>query len=257
MSHSKHGLRALGLCLLAALGLTAFAAASAQAQTGWLEVVNGTQGFIAATKKIHAVIHPLVGGAKHAVLDTTVGVNNEPVQKLCETLTTEDGLIFAGAAATGLITLKFTNCKTFINGIENKPCKPLEPIVAKTKFKAILHTGAGNDGKTYILFEPHTAGTPFTTIELHECLLGEKVPITGDLVAECLNSSLAKNTAGTDFCLDDTAHHYIQEAPHKLFELGAGTGKFHELKFGIRLALLLGIADVLLTDSANPWAVHI
>jgi hypothetical protein len=253
MSHSKHGLRAFGLCLLAALGLTAFAAASAQATTGWLE----SGAFIGATKKIHAVIHPLAGGAKHSVLDTTVGVNNEKVEKLCETLTTEDGLIFAGAAATGLITLKFTNCKTFIGGKESKPCKPVEPIIAKTKFKAILHTGTGNDGKTYILFEPHTAGTPFTTIELKECLLGEKVPIEGDLVAECLNSSLAKNTTGTDFCLDDTTHHYIQEAPAKLFELGAGTGKFHELKFGIRPANLLGIADVLLTDAANTWGVHI
>jgi hypothetical protein len=256
MSHSKHGLRAFGLCLLAALGLTAFAAASAQATTGWLE----SGAFIGATKTIHAVIHPLahelLGGKKHAVLDTTIGVEPvKKVEKLCETLTTEDGLIFAGAAAEGLITLKFTNCKTFIDGVLNGPCKPLEPIVAKTKFRAILHTTG--DKKTYILFEPHTANTPFTTIVLHECLLGEKVPITGDLVAECLNSKLEKNTALTDYCLEDAVHHYIQEAPHKLFELGAGTGKFHELKFGIRLALLLGIADVLLSASGNTWGVHI
>jgi hypothetical protein len=68
-----------------------------------------------------------------------------------------------------------------ICGKENKPCKPVESIVAKTKFKAISHA---TDGKTYILFELHEAGKPFTTIELKECLLGEKVPITGDLVAD-------------------------------------------------------------------------
>jgi hypothetical protein len=252
MSHSKHGLRALGLCLLAALGMTALAAASAQATTGWLE----SGAFIAATKTIHAVIHPLLDGKKHVVLDTTCCFNNTPIRYLCETLTTDDGLIFVGAAAEGLIIFKLTKCKTFIEESESKACQLKEPTVVKLKFHAILHTTG--DKKTYLLFEPHEVGKPLTTLEFssEECLLGEKVPVTGDLVAECLNSSLAKNTAGTDFCLDDTAHHYIQEAPHKLFELGAGTGKFHELKYGVREASLLGIFDVLLA-SGNTWAVHI
>jgi hypothetical protein len=244
MSHSKHALRTLGLCLLAALCLMAFAAASAPATTGWLE----SGSFITSTTKIHAAIHPLAIGVKHVKLDATIGISTL-VEKLCETLATEDGLIFPGGGATGTVTLKFTNCDTFINGILAPACKPVEPIVAKTRFTAILHFN--DDKKTYILFEPQEFFKPFATITLkEECALGEKVPITGAVVAECLNSKLEKNTASTDYCLESTVHHYIQEAPHNLFAPD-------ELLYGSKRMLLLGIADVLLTNAANTWGVHI
>jgi hypothetical protein len=273
MSYSKHGLRALGFGLLAALGLMAFMAASVQAQTGWL--LN--KAFITANKKIHAVIHPLpVDLKKHAVLDAEIPAIGT-IEKLCETLTTDDGLLFGTPAALaseaeGLIVLLYTNCKTFVNKIEQAACKPVEPIEVKVKFRAILHLTnpivggkeGTHDSKTYLLFEPDEAGKPFVILKLPEsCVLPEEVPVTGEVVAECLNEKLEKNTALTDYCLQDFVHHLIQEAPHKLFTL---TGKlpkeekWDELLYEGRLASLLGIADVLLseeTDKGLTWGVHI
>ncbi len=254
MSHSKHGVRVLGLCLVAALGLMAFMAAAAQAQTGWL--VN--KAFITADANVHAVIHPLADGKKHSVLLSTFGATNTPVEILCETLETEGGKLINNASAEGKIKLKFTKCETFLKAVKSAPCKPKEPILASTKFHALLHTTG--DKKTYLLFEPEVAGTPFTTIETsEECAFGLKTQITGELVAECLNEKLEKNGAGTDYCLEDLVHHLIQEAPEKLFELIGKPGSFDGLLFGTRTALLDGIADALLSapNLGQTWAVHI
>jgi hypothetical protein len=272
MSYSKHGLRALGVSLLAVLGFMAFMVASAQAQTGWL--LN--KAFITADKKIHAVIHPLTDKTKHVVLDTEVPSIGE-IKKLCETLETDDGLLFGAPAALaskaeGVINLLFKNCKTFINGLELSACKPIEPIEVNVKFHAILHTvnpivggkEGTHDNKTYILFEPLITGHPFVILKLPEnCVLPEKAPVTGEVVAECLNEKLEKNTALTDYCLEDFVHHLIQEAPHKLFTLEGKVPKeekWDELLYEGNLASLLGIADVLLSDESDKgltWGVHI
>jgi hypothetical protein len=273
MSHSKHRRRALSLGLFAALSLMAFLAASAQAQFGWL---LGEKKFITADTGVHAVIHPLADtGKKHALLHTVVGALN--VLILCETLVTDDGLLFGTDAALrekaeGLIILLYTKCVTFLNEKESPPCHPAEPIEAKTQFHAILHTSKEEkdkgDGKTYILFEgeKNKEGKlePFTTLKFsEECAIGEESKITGEVVAECLNEKLEKNSALTDYCLEDLVHHLIQEAPHKLFLL-EGTKpaeeKYDELLFEGKLASLLGISDVLLSeekDKGLTWGVHI
>jgi hypothetical protein len=238
------------------LGLTGYTA-TVQAKTGWL--LN--HAFITETRAIHANVHPLKPENKesHLVLLSTVGATNTPVEILCEKLATDDGLVFANEKAEGLIFLLFTKCETSLKKVKTPPCKPIEPIEAKTKFHAILHTKG--DKKTYILFEPHEKGRPLATIEFgEECSFGNRVLLTGDAVAECLNEILVKNTAPTDYCLDDLVHHLIQEAPAKLFELEEGTGKFHELAFGAHTASLDGIADVSLSGEADmgaTWAVHI
>jgi hypothetical protein len=254
MGDSKRGLRALCLALLAAVSMMVFVAA-AQAQTGWLE----NKAFITEDKPFQAVVHPLVGGAKHLALDTTLA-GGTTIEILCEVLTTSGGTLLGTEVALrekaeGKGTLEFKECQTFLNKALSNLCKPKEPILTKTKFKAILHTSG--DKKTYILFEPEV-GTTFANILFanEECVLAPNKPVTGALVAECLNSKLEKNTAGTDYCLEDAVHHYIQEAPTKLFELGVGTGKFHELLFGARPANLLGIADVI-RGGVNTWGVHI
>jgi hypothetical protein len=267
MSYSKNGLRALCLGLLAALALMAFIAASAQAQTGWL--LNKT--FITGTKTVHAVIHPLADGKKHAVLDAELPALGL-TEILCETLVTDDGLLFANEKAEGLVTLLYTNCKTFIKGVEKPSCKPEEPIKAGAKFHAILHTVSPivggkegtHDNKTYLLFEPEETGKAFVIIHLGAlCAGAEELPVTGEVVAECLNEKLEKNTSLTDYCLEDLVHHLIQEAPHKLFTL---TGKlpkeekWDELLVEGHLASLLGISDVLLSEESDKgltWGVHI
>jgi hypothetical protein len=267
MSQSKQGLRALCLGLLAALGLMAFVAASAQAQTGWL--LN--KAFITQTKTIKAVVHPLADGKKHAVLETELpGVGK--VEILCETLVTDDGLLFANEKAEGLVTFLYTSCTTIINGVVRASCKPPEPITVGAKFHAILHTVSPivggkegtHDNKTYLLFEPEEVGKPFLILNLGLlCPIGEELPITGEFVEECLNEKLEKNTSLTDYCLEDLVHHLIQEAPHKLFTL---TGKlpkeekWDELLVEGHPASLLGISDVTLSEASDAgltWGVHI
>jgi hypothetical protein len=268
MSHSKHVLRGLCLGLLAALGLIAFVAASAQAQTGWL--LN--KAFIKETTTIDAGIHPLKAEDKelHLVLETelpAVGL----IKLLCEKLVTDDGLLFAGEKAEGSLTLLLTVCKTEIKEKVSAACKPKEPIEVKVKFRAILHTvnpivggkEGTHDGKTYLLFEPGETGKPFTTLHFsEECAFGETIVISGDFVTECLNESLEKNISTTDYCLSDFTHHLIQEAPHKLFTLNGKLPKeekWDELLFEGHLASLLGIVDTLLSekDKGLTWAVHI
>ncbi len=170
MSHSKHRVRVLGLCLVAALGLMAFMAAGAQAQFGWLK----DKVFITVATPVHAVIHPLADGKKHSVLLSTFGATNTPLEILCEKLVTENGSLVASEKAEGKIKLKFTSCQSFLNKVASAPCKPKEPIFATAKFHAILHLKG--DKKIYLLFEPEVAGTPFTTLETsEECAFGEKL----------------------------------------------------------------------------------
>ena len=137
MSHSKHVLRGLCLGMLAALGLMAFVAAGAQAQTGWLL----SKAFIKETTTIDAGIHPLKAEDKelHLVLDSELPATG-PIKILCEQLTTDDGLLFASEKAEGLIILLFSVCKTEIKEKINAACKPKEAIEAEVKFHAILHS---------------------------------------------------------------------------------------------------------------------
>jgi hypothetical protein len=239
MSYAKNGLRAFGLCLVAALGLMAFSAAGAQATTGWL--VGGN--FITGNTAIHASAHT------EAVLSMTLF--GEPVQILCTTLETEEGTLTSGTVE-GLIKLKYKNCRTLINGPVSAPCKPVEPIEAQAKFHAILH---GTPSLTYLLFEPDLSGGAFAHIKFNKpCVLFPEVEVEGSFVAECLNESLETMNAEAlhrDLCLTDLVHHLIQEAPNQsLF----GDGLF----VNGQPAHLGGITNALVTNPAGAtWAVHI
>jgi hypothetical protein len=239
MSYSKH-VKALGLCLVAALGLMAFGAAGAQAQNGWL--VN--QAFIGATQSIE--------GALHTDATLSAEVLGVKVKILCKTLAVDDGLLFANEAAEGLATLLYSTCETFLNGSLSAVCKPAEPITANVKFKAILHNSL-----TYLLFEPDNS-TVFTNLKFPNagCLLKPERPIAGSFVVECLTEELKTMTEDPekrDLCLTDLVNHLIKEAsPQSLF----GTDG---LTFAGKPATLEGIAKVFLSgaNKGGTWAVHI
>jgi hypothetical protein len=246
MSYSKHGVKVLGLSLIAALGLMAVSAAGAQAQTGWL--VGGA--FIGATQGVEGEIHPLNATEKHLVLSgEALGAK---VKILCKALAVDDGLLFANEAAEGLATLLYSTCETFLNGSLSAVCKPAEPITANVKFKAILHNSL-----TYLLFEPDNS-TVFTNLKFPNagCLLKPERPIAGSFVVECLTEELKTMTEDPekrDLCLTDLVNHLIKEAsPQSLF----GTDG---LTFAGKPATLEGIAKVFLSgaNKGGTWAVHI
>ncbi len=256
MRHAKHGLGALGVCLMAALGLMALSAASASAATeAWL--VEGKA--ITEHTNIHAIIRKLEPKKegeetqKHLVL--LVAEKNLAI--LCEELKTDDGLLFPKTPETGvegLITLLFSICKTEIKEKVNGGCKPIEPIVAETLFRLILHP---KEGLNYLLFEPDPQGKHpkrFTEIEFNEetCAL-PNAEITGSLVAEGLGEKYElKEKTGIDYILTELVHHLITQAPAALFPEDV-------LKYGGLEARLDGVADTLLSEPLlnKKWSGHV
>jgi hypothetical protein len=106
------GLRAIGLCLMAALGIMAFAA-SAQAESGSHWNVNNAA--ITEDQPIKAVLENGTGS-----LLTQVGLN--AVKLLCTALEFESAVLKVGGGSLGKI--KFTGCKTFLNGVLAEKCAP-------------------------------------------------------------------------------------------------------------------------------------
>jgi hypothetical protein len=231
MSYRKNGLKALGLMVVAALGLMAFMATGAQAN--WL--VNGVE--LKANEAVAATAH-------------TNGILTVPAKKLeieCTTLASKNLKLLA-SSATAEGEVEFSNCTTFsppgAERKEQKNCKPGEPIKAGGKAKLILH-----NAQNYVLFEPTTAGGKFATITFGElCSLTETSDVKGTLVAECLTSALAHADCNTS-----EASHLIQPAPAALF-----TGD--KLTYGAGLeATLKGVAKVELSGESKgkPWAGHV
>ncbi len=227
MSRRMHGLKGLGLALLALCGLMAAMAASAQAN--WLE--NGAE--LTANKNVTAKAHTtgklLVSSLNFEIRCTTV--KGEGLKVVAKSGTAEGKVAFSGCTAFQIS-----------DGKEQKNCKPSEPITAGGKALLVLH-----NAKNYVLFEPET-GKPFTTITLSElCALAETSDVTGSLVAEC--GTLSGGVFAGEDCNVARAEHLLQPAPAALF-----TGD--KLAFGENAATLQGIAAVEL-ESKNSWAGHI
>ena len=253
MRHAKHGLGALGVCLVAALGLAGLGAASASAATeAWL--IEGKA--ITEHTNIHAILRrlePKKEGEetqKHLVLL----IPSKELNILCEILTTDDGLLFPNTVE-GLITLLITECKTEIKGKENKGCKPFEPIVVETSFHLILHPT--KEGSNYLLFEPDPQGKhpkTFTTLQFNEetCAL-PNAEITGSFVVEGLGENYElKEKTGIDYIATELVHHLITQAPAALFPEDV-------LKYGANEMRLDGVADVLLSgpNEGKKWSGHV
>jgi hypothetical protein len=244
MSQARKSTRVLGASFLAALGLMAFYAASAQAVVGWLE--SGV--LITENLPGHAVIHPLKAtGIRHGELS----VPAQNLKILCSELETLGGKLIANSSPpSALGTLHFKNCETFQKEKLNKGCKPAEPISAVVL--GLLKLDEENK-LTYILIEPDNGAAAFTKIDFNEetCALPD-TEIKGDVAAECLNEKLEtmEEAAGhPDFCLEEMVHHLIQEVSnHKLFP--------GQLLYGANEATIAGILDVLLA-TGNPFSGHV
>ena len=250
MRYAKHGLRAIGLCFAAALGLMAFGATGAQAE--WLIEKVAIKEHI----DFNGVIHPLKpeGKEKHAVLL----VKDLNLEILCEELIVLDGLLFPNTVE-GLAHLEYKKCKTFVSGAEKAGCKPKEPILALVLFRLFLHEVEGKKF-THLLFEGDQS-TVIARILYNEetCALPSENEIVGSLVAECLNERLEdKKLTGLDSCLEELVSHLIQEAleAEKLFPKDG-------LFYGEHVALLDGITNLFLINlpgqnvEGKKWSGHV
>jgi hypothetical protein len=172
MSHRKYGLRVIGLCLMAVLGLMAFSAVGAQAAE-----------FLVNKKPIVKPLLPEI----QAEIDTlntllTKLSGGQTIDIDCLEVKVDTGLLHENG--DGLGTILFSNCSTKVNGTLTPGCKPLgEPIIATALALVILHKDLLGNEEPYILFEPQT-GTTFTTLKFKEetCIIPPEVPITGSAV---------------------------------------------------------------------------
>jgi len=230
MRNGKHRLGLIGLCVTAALVLTAFAAASAQAKPEWM--VNNTNVTSELKVELGIEIEPL-GASKeiHVVLlSTALGT---PIAILCSVAEAKNEVLLAGGVGDGEISFK--TCQTSLNGVSSPPCKPAEPIVAKGRLLISLH-----EGKAYTLAEPASGSTKFTTINLgEECSVGEEFDVTGQLwLEDCTKngSGVCENKAETELLV-----HLVQEGKVPAEKLGG-------LFFGANKASLDGSANIRLKD---------
>ena len=202
----KYGLRALGLCVVAALAFVAFSAASAQAAE-WL-----TEGNINVTEKVPIEIEPDI----MLTFSSTTGANNTPVKILCENEDLLEGNLEPAGKATG--TLSFTECRTFLGEAESKTCVPQVPIISNGITAELFEMG----GEAYVLLKP-TTGTTLAMIKFpnKECILNPEREISGTAVVKDCNKE------GTKLLVK----HLIEEASEPLFASGE---HLDSLKFGTK-----------------------
>jgi hypothetical protein len=170
----------------------------------------------------------VVSGAKHTEANFLVPSLNIGI--LCAKHTIKDGLILTSGEVHG--TIELTSCKTITlsTGLENKACKPTEPVVATGRAKPFLHNGL-----TYILVLPPNGSTIYTTVKFSElCALPEEDIVKGTAVGECLNLKLEK---GAGFCEEEAVTHLGQMAPQALFPSD-------QIFFGQHAVTYDGIAEV-------------
>ena len=170
----NHGLKVLGLALLSALSMMAFAAVGAQAQLPG-ESKAGT----------------FTVGGKAALLATVVGeqlgqgfllVAARDLKIECSSFDINEGKINSSTDAQGKVT--FLGCLSFSHaGVHLKDCqfKTLETITAEALILPILHGGLN-----YVLFEPIPPATIFSTPSYKSgtaCTLPLNNPVTGSVTA--------------------------------------------------------------------------
>jgi len=171
----SRGFRVIRPCLLAVLGLMAFAAsAQGEATSNWR--VNGTNVNSTLLPEIQvkevenktaSILFTTKGGTKVEILCTAISFSN-------------DKLKTTGSSTEGTKTL--TGCLTKLNGTTSSNCKPKAgggasgTIITKKILFLLLLTSAGVPG---IRIVPE-AGTQFVNMELGElCAIGENIPTEG------------------------------------------------------------------------------
>jgi hypothetical protein len=204
MTRSRLGL--LGLCAMV-LGLMAFGAAGAQAEVGAKWLILPSVGGVKTGAELHAsvnlktdvpgVLHSEILKIKVLFLCSTIEAINAKLQEegiIGETVVTNETTKLKEGRGS---KVKFSGCKTDLNGVESPACIPTDPVggvgTIITKFgHALLKLHEGND-ITKIL--PDT-GKEFAAIKTgpavgNECPIGTNVPVIGSLaLKDCENLAL-------------------------------------------------------------------
>lgn len=220
----------LGLSFMAALGLMAVATAGAQAN--WL--VEGVELTENETVKVEALT------------PFTLTVPAKKLEINCTTVASKNYKLI-GKSATAEGELEISGCTSFSTGVEQKNCKPGEPIKIALKSLLILHNSI-----SYLLDEPTAAGNKFATIVFGElCAITETADLKGSIVLECGHL----NPPGTWLILDcknSEVTHLVRVAPAALFTSDS-------IIFGLSQAAVADATRVNLSGArtGKPWGGQI
>jgi len=251
----KHMLRALGLSLLAALGLMAFTAAGAQA-----EALKGVAGKIKIAGA-DAAAGTLVEGSQEGSGTLKIPALNTEI--VCEKVKVLKGEIISGSKGEGLGQLLYEECVTWGTKGANQElttklaeCEILEhsaslakgAILANALLLVVLHEVSAGVSDTYILAEPDPSVSTTTLANVlyttpSGCSLPKLIEIKGSVVF--------KVTLG-DLALGQAEELYVLGTASK--ELSSSGLFTDELKFGINPAFIDGSALLWLASDKN-WGV--
>jgi hypothetical protein len=221
MTHRKHGARLLGLLVVAALGVMAFAA-SAQAVA---------PGFLINKKPVGALLATAEGKLE------SVGTMKVPILKFelnCTAMTTDEGHISSNTH--GKAILLYTGCTALdlsaLPTITEFDCHVTEPI----KAEALLLPTETDSGEPAILAEGikalvvlHLKGTPLLKEKI--CVLPLDNTVTG---TACFEVTLGSNDTVLPLVIPN-----------------ATCAAADELKYGGQKATLEGAAELLLNGAHN------
>ncbi len=180
MNQRRHGLKVLGVSLIAALGLMAFGAAGAQASGEW-RIGGKTMSELGLTEE--TVTGKAEAGVKEILLVKTLNI-----QKSCTGFDIQSVTISPSGKGKGAVRL--LGCKVFADEAgeaELTACgvKSTGQEAGVIQTELIGGEIVLSGGVNYVLFKP-ASGTSFTTIELTgaSCAPKGTYPITGTVVAE-------------------------------------------------------------------------
>jgi hypothetical protein len=227
----KHRTRAFGLSLMAVVGLMAFGAVGAQAET----LSDGGKAGKFAVGGLTTLAKPGVGLTAASVGTVTFLIPARGFDILCK-----KGVIEAEfkSESEALGSAEFTECSTWVNvalGLEHKesvPCTVAEPIeIEKMRILPKKHESA-----PYVLFEED--GAAFTTLKLsgEACPLPPSNKKTGSFVGKVINNSTAEPSIE------------FSEEIQKLFQVGE---KGDHLKYGTFEEYIDATFKAKLTDAAH------
>ena len=204
-------LRPKALCLcVTALGLTAFSAGVAQAETGANWMVNGSN--VTSTLLPNIELFALGGVLATQIAGTGVEYECTGVELVGIKLETEGRLTNGGK-------VKATGCSTFLNGTLSKVCKPSsmgQPsgTILSNALKGLLQLGTG---EPIARISPSSGETLGAITQGEECSLPESVPVKGvlamkDVFSEGKTESTTHSIGedgfwGRMFVISNTAEH--------------------------------------------------
>jgi hypothetical protein len=194
LTFQQYRLAILALCLIAMVGLIAFATAQAESTPLWT---------LSSSDEVGPILPVELAGKVEKTLNLLTKIAGIKVGVSCTKLTLDKALLEAEGKGTG--TLLFSGCQVLLNGVTSAPCEPKNKgtekgVIASTALKGqlVLHESA-----TLTRIEPQT-GTVLAQIEMSEaCPIGENDWVFGVFYA--------KDSSGEFEVLKEA--HTVEEGP--------------------------------------------